>query len=174
MRTHKSIDHLTGSEQTYLRCIKNKIAGRFHPLLIYYFDSYYSTSIKRSCFSTKGRIEEKTFNCSILIVLPNDNMLPDNMQSHATALTMDLAQVTAFFCSLENYVQHLNDHNLFFSWIHRNAVILYEKANTSAALPEAISKPHYRKQAECFYTQNPTFTNYLNEKILILNSNIMS
>lgn len=173
MRTPDSIDHLTGTEQTNLRCIKNKIVGQFHPLLIYYFDSHYSTCVKRSCFAAKT-IEEKTFSCSILIVLPNDMGLLDNMQDQVTKMTNDFGKVAAFFCALDGYIQHLNERNLFFAWVRRNAVILYEKDNASARLPEAISKRHYRKQAECFYVQNPTFTNYLQEKMLPLSSEITS
>lgn len=167
MKTKTSISHLTGKEQNALHCIKKKIIEHLPPLLIFCFNSNITQSINRSSFTSKLREEDWNFSCNLLIVVPNDATIGNDTKKEVEELVEQFGKVNAFIHPLDFVIQQLKDGNLFFTWVRRNAIILYNKDNSLQLLPPPISKhQEYQQQAEQFFSENPNFENYLEKKII--------
>ena len=61
-------------------------------------------------------------------------------------------------------LRQMNEGNLFFSWVHKNGMLLYDRNNSAQLLPAPVPG-EYRQQAEAFYTNNPEMNNYLAVKL---------
>lgn len=170
MKKHNSISHFTGMEQNALHCIKNRIVERLQPLIIYCFDSSISTTIQRSCFPLKKKSEEHNFTCKLLVVLSDETTIEDSVIKEIEEITAPYGKATVITHTLAVIIEKLKESNLFFSWIHRSAVTLYEKNNATKLLPTPISgRQEYREQAERFYSENPDLANYMRDKLAIVN-----
>jgi hypothetical protein len=58
----------------------------------------------------------------------------------------------------------MNERNLFFSWVHKEGMLLLDRNNSSQLLPTPVEGA-YRPQAAQFYTSNPEMNNYLEVKL---------
>lgn len=166
MKTRKSISHLTGKEQTTLHEIKKQVVKMVQPLIIYCYGSELSTTITRSCFTTPVREESWQFSCALLVVVPDNHELPATIATEIAEATAQWGRVTVRVHTHEVVSRHLHDENLFFSWVHKFAMLLYEQNGATAKLPPQINKrAEYQQQAFQFYIANPEMPSYLTEKL---------
>ncbi|WP_298708789.1 hypothetical protein [uncultured Chitinophaga sp.] len=167
MKTRKSISHLTGKEQTTLHEIKKRVIELVQPLIIYCCSSELRTSIKRNCFSAPVRNEDWQFDCELLVVLPDEHEFPATMAEQITQATEPWGRVQVRLHTLEAVSRYLHEENLFFSWVHKYAILLFEQNGAVAKLPPPIHKrAEHQQQALQFYTADPAMTNYLTEKLV--------
>ncbi len=168
MKTRQSINHFTGREQNSLNNIAKKIVDRLQPLVVYCWGSDFSNGIKRNCFSITKKREEWSFYCDLLIIIPNNVVVGDGIQEQIAELTQPFGKVRAIIHPLDFLAAELKNGNLFFSWVHRSAIVLYEKGNIREQLLPPVSKK-WQQQAEQFYLRDPAMASYLDEKIRAVN-----
>jgi hypothetical protein len=60
-------------------------------------------------------------------------------------------------------LRQMNEGNLFFSWVHKEGMLLLDRNNSTQLLPTPVESV-YRPQATQFYTDNPGMNNYLQVK----------
>ncbi|HEY4065172.1 MAG TPA: hypothetical protein VGM30_24900 [Puia sp.] len=167
MKAHSSISHFTAKEQNALHNIKNRIVDHVGPLIIYCFGSKARIYTQRSCFTTKKTKEEWDFSCDLLIIVPDDTIIGANTFKEVYQSTAPFGEVNVIIHPLDFVINHLKEGNLFFSWVHRSAIILYEKSNAIRLLPHRIaSRIEYQQQAERFYLDKAIAINYLEVKLL--------
>lgn len=167
MKTKTSISHLTGKEQEALHNIKKQVIEYLPPLLIFCFDSYSTQSISRSSFISEKRVEEWEFSCNLLIIAPNEASITQETKKEIEELVAPFGKANVFVHTLDFVAEKLNDNNLFFRWVQRNGILLYEKDNSCQKLPAAINMhKEYKEQAEQYFAQNPNFENYLDVQLI--------
>lgn len=166
MKTHKSISHLSGKEQNSLYCIKKIIVEHIRPLIIYCWNSQISYMLQRNCFNAQKIVEDWDFNCDLLVITTADTVVDKAVLQETEALTAPFGRVKLRIHPVDFITQCMQEGNLFFSWVHRNAIVLYERDNGLKQLPPPVPRrQEYQKQAESFYLNNPDMSNYLEEKL---------
>lgn len=160
------VSQLNSNEQNALHFIKNEIAEHINPLLIFCWNSQSHYTLQRNCFTTKGEIEEWTFSCNLLVIMPEGLEISKNMHEEISALAISYGTVHVIIHTVDFMSRKIKEHNLFFNWVHRSAILLYERDNALQQLPPALPElEEYRHQADCYYSTNPEMLNYLEEKL---------
>ena len=166
MKKRKSISHLSGREQNCLYCIKKIVAEHIQPLIIYCWNSRISYRLQRNCFNARKEVEDWDFSCDLLVITGAGTVVDRSTLQETEALTAPFGQVGLRIHSADVATQCMKEGNLFFSWVHRNASVLYERDNALNQLPSPVPRyREYQKQAECVYLNDPGMTGYLNEKL---------
>jgi len=161
-----NFSQLNSNEQNALQLIKRKIAEHLKPLLIFCWNSRVNYSLQRNCFTAKQITETWTFSCNLLIVMPEGAVIGENIHKELRALTISYGAVHAIIHSIDFMSGKMKEHNLFFNWVHRYAVLLYEHDNSFQQLPPPIPEvKEYQRQADSYYLSNPEMLNYLEEKL---------
>ncbi|AHF14704.1 hypothetical protein [Niabella soli] len=158
------MSQLNGREQNAFYCIKKLVAARLQPLIIYCYGCETLVHTRRNCFMTKQRTEQRQFSCDLLLITPDECVIDDALKTEVQEITSHLGKVNMIIHPLSFVIQQLNAQNLFFNWICRNGMLLFDKNASTQLLPAAIGR-EYRRQAEEFYTGDPEMTNYLEEKL---------
>lgn len=165
MKNYK-INRLSSKEQSALHFIKMRIAEHIKPLLIYCWNSQVNYKLQRNCFINESELEEWVFSCCLLVVMPEESFDYENLQKDISALTISYGTVHTKIHSLNVMAEKIKEYNLFFNWVNRNAILLYERGNAMQLLPAQISDlEEYRRQADNYYKKNPEMLNYMEEKL---------
>ena len=138
MKVQKSIEHYPAKEQATLRVIKDKILEYVQPLIIYCVTCVSTTEREWSCFSRTGRRKEWTFECDLLLVLPNDAIIDETTKKTVVEQTAASGQVTLFIHAFDYVLQQIKEGSVFFRGVRDGAVLLYERDNTTKLLPLKI------------------------------------
>ncbi|GAB3414562.1 hypothetical protein [Niabella aquatica] len=154
------ISHLKGKEQNAVHCIKKLITNQLHAQIIYCFGCQTVSTIKRTAFSKKQLNEERQFTCNLLIITPDAVPISHEKIAEVQELTAHFGQVNMTIHPMAFMLQQLNKGNLFFNWVHKNGMLLYDRNNITHLLPPPVEN-EYWPQAEAFYTNDPEMTSYL-------------
>ena len=109
MKVQKSIEHYPAKEQATLRVIKDKILEYVQPLIIYCVTCVSTTEREWSCFSHTRRRKEWTFECDLLLVLPNDAIIDETTKKTMVEQTAAFGQVTLFIHPLDYVMQQIKE-----------------------------------------------------------------
>ncbi len=169
MKKHTSISHLSGKEQNTLHAIKNLLLEQVQPLLIYCFNSTAVNTVQRNCFRSSKRTEEFNFSADLLVVVMDESPIDDTRTKEIETLAAALGKVRLDIHTLAVTKKLLEERSLFFSWVHRTAIVLYQRGNTMQLLPPRIAGlPEYRQQVEQFLIKYPDIMDYLPEKLVTI------
>ena len=169
MKMTNYISQLNGKEQNAIFCIKKLIATRIQPQIIYCYCCETIIHTKRSAFIGKQFQEERRFTCDLLIITIDEAAIDDTMKSEIQEIIVHFGKVNMIIHPLGFVLKQMNDRNLFFSWVCKNGILLYERNAATQLLPPAISN-EYKQQADLFYVTDPQMANYLHEKLQLVTS----
>ncbi|MBO9617710.1 MAG: hypothetical protein J7539_01635 [Niabella sp.] len=158
------ISQLNGKEQNALHCIKKLIAAQLNALIIYCYGCKTSVSATRSAFVKKQPAEERRFTCNLLIITPSAIVVDEEKRAEIQEMIAHFGTANMVIHPLGFVLRQLNEGNLFFSWVHKNGMLLYDRNNSTHLLPAPIDAA-YRQQAEAFFTDDPDMTHYLDAKL---------
>lgn len=164
MKMTNYISQLNGKEQNAIFCIKKLIAARIQPLVIYCFGCEAIVYTKRSAFITKQFKEERQFTCDLLIITPDEAVIDDTMKTDIQDMIALFGTVNMLMHPISFVLQKMNEGNLFFNWVCKYGMLLFEKNASTQFLPATIGK-EYKQQAESFYFSEPKMANYLKERL---------
>ncbi|WP_114789853.1 hypothetical protein U0035_11045 [Niabella yanshanensis] len=154
------ISQLHGNEQNTVHCIKKLIAGQMNALIIYGFGFETVSMVKRSAFIKKHIKEKRSFTCDLLIITPDPVTIDNAKKTEVQEMIAHFGQVNMTVHTISFVLQQLNNGNLFFNWVHKNAMLLHNHNNSVQLLPPAISS-EYWPQVEAFYAADPEMASYL-------------
>lgn len=159
MKKRRSIAHFTGREQYALRHIKNRIAAELDPLLIYHIDTTFSSHLQRSAFWSKRTMEQWHYNVRLLLIFEDGIAVnEDRLQQFVKALGSNIG-LTIIQCGFTQMKEQLASGNLFFTWIHKKGIVLFNRNATLERIPPTdISVRKYAAQAQEWYKNDPTLT----------------
>lgn len=154
------ISQLKGKEQNAMHCIKKLIANHTHAKIIYCFGCQTLSTVKRTAFCKKQFKEERQFTCDLLIITPDAVEISAEKKTEMQEIVAHFGQVNMTIHPITFMLQQLNKGNLFFNWVHKNGMLLYDHDNSTYLLPPPAGG-EYWPQAEAFYTNDPEMTSYL-------------
>jgi len=158
------INQLQGKEQYAVYAIKKLIAAQLNPLLIYCFGCKIVTHTSITAFNRKQRLEERRFTCDLLIITPENTVIDEEKRTEIQEMLAHFGTVNMIIHPLYFVLRKMNEDNLFFNWVHKNGMLLYDRNNSSQLLPAPVGG-EIRQQAEQFYNEDPGMNNYLEVKL---------
>ncbi|HZW49011.1 MAG TPA: hypothetical protein VFF80_02605 [Bacillota bacterium] len=164
MKMTNYISQLNGKEKNALFCIKKLIAAMIKPLVIYCFGCEVTVRTKRSAFITKQFKEERHFTCDMFIIMPDESVIDEEMKSEIQEMTAHFGRLNMLIHPLGFVLKQMNEGNLFFNWVRKNGMLLFERNATTQLMPEVIGG-EYKQQAEQFYSTYPQMENYLEQRL---------
>lgn len=166
MKHHTSISHFTGREQQALSRLKNKIVAGCQPLIIYLIGSKSSHHLVRNCFDHPRKEDRWHFSCELLLVLPKGASLPENAAEALKNSGSEGEHIRLLAHPFDLVAQKLQEHSLFFCWIQRRAIVLYERDHATEKLPEPVQNmKQYEQQVHRFFADHPHYENYMDLKL---------
>lgn len=100
------------------------------------------------------------------MVLSDGTVLPENATEELKSLSKDYNRIRLFAHSFDFVGAQLKQYSLFFCWVQRRAIVLYEKDNACHKLPEPVQNmKQYEKQAHRFFANHPDCENYVEERL---------
>lgn len=154
------ISQLNGREQNAVHCIKKLVATQLQALLIYCFGCHTTVRTSRSAFVKRQLTEERQFSCDLLIITPDELVIEEDRKKELQDMIAHFGRVNLTIHPLGFALQQLNARNLFFSWVHKNGMLLYNRNNSLQLLPPPVGS-EYRPQVEAFYANDPEMAGYL-------------
>lgn len=166
MKKHQSISYFTGREQQALLRLKNRIVKLYKPLIIYFVGCNSTNYWVRNYLAHPRSKEQWHFCCDLLLVMPDGSSLPENAELEIKSLSNEYGHIRLLTHPFHFVEQQIKEHSLFFCWIQRRAVILYESDNAVDKLPEPVANmKRYEKQVYQFFLDNPNYNNYTEIKL---------
>jgi hypothetical protein len=163
MKMTNYISQLNGKEQNAIYCIKKLIANQMNPLIIYCFGCKTNISIKRSAFIKTHFKEERQFTCDLLIITPDAMVVDEEKRAEIQEMIAHFGTVNMVIHPLGFVLRQMNEGNLFFSWVHKEGMLLLDRNNSTQLLPPAVEGA-FRPQASQYYLSNPAMNDYLDVK----------
>ena len=154
------IGQLKGKEQNAVHCIKKLIVNQLHPSIIYCFGCQTISTVKRTAFSKKQFKEERQLTCDLLIITPDTVEISAEKRTEVQGMVAHFGQVNMTVHPMTFMIQQLNKGNLFFNWVHKNGMLLYDRDSSTHLLPPPVGN-EYWPQAEAFYSNDPEMASYL-------------
>ena len=154
------ISQLNGREQNAVHCIKKLVANQLQALIIYCFGCETTVRTSRSAFVKRQLTEERQFSCHLLIITPDELVIEEERKNEVQEMIAHFGKVNMTIHPLGFVLQQLNAGNLFFSWVHKNGMLLYNRNNSLLLLPPPVGG-EYRPQVEAFYANDPEMAGYL-------------
>lgn len=166
MKHKQSISHYSGREQQALLRLKNKIVELHKPLIIYLIGCKSSHLVTRNCFANPRNDNQWRFCCDLLLVLSDGTILPESATDELKSFSEDYNRIRLFAHSFDFVEAQIKQYSLFFCWLQRRAIVLYETDNSCQKLPEPVQNmKQYEKQAHEFFAHHPDYENYLEERL---------
>ncbi len=166
MKNHTSISHYTGRERQALLRLKNKIVALYKPLIIYLIGCNSSNKLARNCLGNARNGNQWCFSCDLLLVLPEGVSLPENAVEELKSIAKDYEHIRLIAHPFDFVEKQLQEDSLFFCWMQRKAIVLYERDNSIEKLPEPVQNmKQYEKQVHQFFADNPNYENYTEVKL---------
>ena len=139
MKIQKSIDHYSAKEREALYALGNLITTYLNPLIIYCLTTHSTATVERSCFTRIKRNKEWSFECDLLVILPNDVMIIPETNKQVEQLTASTGKVTVIIHPFDFFVQKVKEKNPFFSQAYRRAAVLYEREEVAGLLADRVA-----------------------------------
>lgn len=139
MKNPTSISHFPGPQQQALLRLKNQIVKLYKPLIIYFVDGENHHQTSWNCFSKPRNRTEWHFSCDLLLVLPQGvtQLEPEIKASKFEG--MDDNITVNLRIHPNDFVQaQLQEFSLYFCWVQRRAIVLYENNNACQNLPTPV------------------------------------
>lgn len=161
MKAKNSISHFKGREQEAILRLKNKIARLYKPEIIYFIGSKSTTHLNRNCFSNPKNEDSWNFSCDLLVIMPDGAAVPENAPVELNTAIKKFDKIQIIVQPLGFVVQQLKEQSLFYCWIQRWGIILYQKEDTLEKLPAPLANiRQYTNVVHEFYKDNPTYENH--------------
>lgn len=165
MKKYQSISHLTGREQQALLRLK-KIVQLYKPLIIYFIGCRSSTHLVRNYLAHPRNENHWHFYCDLLLIMPDESSLPENAVEELKSLSKEYDNIRIFTHPFHYVAQQIKEYSLFFCWMQRRAVILFERDNAIDKLPEPLhNMKRYEKQVYQFFLNNRDYKHYADVKL---------
>lgn len=166
MKNPTSISHFPGPQQQALLRLKNQIVKSYKPLIIYYVDGGNHHQTSWNCFSHPRNRTEWHFSCDLLLVLPEGETLSEAELKTSKFEGMDDNITVNLRVHPIDFVQaQLQEYTLYFCWVQRRAIVLYENNNACQKLPEPVRNlKQYEKQMYQFF-EHGYFHDYTEMKL---------
>ena len=155
-----SITHLKAKDCMTLLYVKKLIAAQLNPLLIYCYGYETISKLKRSTFLSKQVTEEKTFAFDLLIIMPDESVIDESLKQEIQEQIAHFGTVSFKIHSLYFMLKKMNEGNLFFNWVRKRGILLFDRNATSRLLPPEVEQT-FKKDADAFYQQDTTMKEYL-------------
>lgn len=166
MKNHTSISHFASSERQALLRLKNKIVVLYKPLIIYLIACNSTTRITRNYLAYPKNDSQWTCSFDLLLVLPEGVSLPENAAHDLKSIHKDYEHIHLIAHPFDFVRKQLQECSLFFCWVQRSAIVLYEREHSCEKLPEPVQNiKQYAKQVNQFLTDNPDYENYADTKL---------
>src|SRR5690606_24673501 len=98
--------------------------------------------------------------CDLLIITPDTVTIDEEKKAEVQEMVAHFGQVNMSVHPISFFLQQLNKGNIFFSWVHKNGLLLYDHNNSSQLLPP-VRNSEYWPQVEAFYANDPEMATYL-------------
>jgi hypothetical protein len=157
------IGQLNGKEQNAVYCIRKLIANQLNALIIYCFGCKTNVCTRRSAFTKSHFKEERLFTCDLLIITPDATVVDEEKRAEIQEMIGHFGTVNMVIHPLSFVLRKLNEGNIFFSWVQREGMLLFDRNNTTQLLPAAVEGA-YRPQASQYYLGNTAMNDYLEVK----------
>ena len=157
------IGQLNSKEQNAVYCIRKLIANQLNALIIYCFGCKTNISIQRSAFTKTHFKEERQFTCDLLIITPDTTVVDEEKRRDIQEMIGHFGRVNMVIHPLSFVLRKLNEGNIFFSWVQREGMLLFDRNNTTQLLPSAVEGA-YRPQAAQYYLKDYAMNDYLEVK----------
>lgn len=166
MRHHTSISHFSGREQQALLRLKNKIVELYKPVIIYLIGCDSSSHLSRNCFCDPRNEEKWRFSCDLVIVLPDGKDLSERAFDELKGISNDNEDILIIAHPFGFIKKQIQEYSLFFCWIQRRSIVLYERDNFREKLPKPVQNmKQYEKQVHDFFASNPNYNGYTKVKL---------
>ncbi|QES88684.1 hypothetical protein [Rhizosphaericola mali] len=140
--------------------VKKLIAAQLNPLLIYCYGYETISKLKRSTFLLKQVTEEKTFAFDLLIIMPDESVIEESLKQEIQEQIAHFGTVSFKIHSLYFMLRKMNEGNIFFNWVSKSGILLYDRNATSRLLPPRVEQA-FKKEANAFYQEDATMEDYL-------------
>jgi len=157
------INQLNGTEQNAVYCIRKLISNQLNALIIYCFGCKTDISIQRSAFTKNNFKEKREFSCDLLIITPDTAVVDEEKRRDIQEMIGHFGRVNMVIHPLSFVLRKLNEGNIFFSWVQREGMLLFDRNNTTQLLPSAVEGA-YRPQAAQYYLKHYAMNDYLDAK----------
>ncbi|MDE3183972.1 MAG: hypothetical protein KGM16_11190 [Bacteroidota bacterium] len=157
------ISQLNGKEQNAVYCIRKLIANQLNALIIICFGCNTNISIRRSAFVKNHFKEERRFSCDLLIITPDTVEVNEEKRAEIQEMIIHFGKVNMVIHPLSFVLRKLNEGNIFFSWVRREGMLLYDLNTSTALLPPPVEVA-YRPQAAHYYMKDYAMNDYLDIK----------
>jgi len=154
------IGQLNGQEQNAVYCIRKLITNQLNALIIYCFGCKTNVCTRRSAFIKNQFKEERKFTCDLLIITPDTTVVDEEKRAEIQEMIGHFGIVNMVIHPLGFVLRQMNEGNLFFSWVHKEGMLLLDRNNSTQLLP-APPEGAYRPQASQYYLGNPAMNDYL-------------
>jgi len=154
------IGQLNGQEQNSVYCIRKLITNQLNALIIYCFGCKTNVCTRRSAFIKNQFKEERKFTCDLLIITPDTTVVDEEKRAEIQEMIGHFGIVNMVIHPLGFVLRQMNEGNLFFSWVHKEGMLLLDRNNSTQLLP-APPEGAYRPQASQYYLGNPAMNDYL-------------
>lgn len=166
MKNPTSISHFPGKEQQALLTLKNQMVKLYQPLIIYYISGKHTTYQSRSCFSNPRNHECSIYDADFVMVLRDNHSLPEDAEAVLKDLNEGFGSIRLIARPLAFVKEQLHSYSLFFCWLQRRAIVLYECGNACRELPDPVrNMKQYESQAQRFYYNNLNYEAYFKTKL---------
>lgn len=166
MKKHQSISYFTGREQQALLRLKNQIVKLYKPIIIYFIGCRSTTHLVRNYLAHPRNENQWHFSCDLLLIMSDESSLPENAVEELKNLSNEYDHIRLLTHSFNFVQQQIKEYSLFFCWMQRRAVILYESDKSVDKLPESVhNMKQYEHQVHQFFLDNPNYDNYTEIKL---------
>ena len=90
-------------------------------------------------------------------------MIDDALKTDIQEMTAHFGKVSMLIHPLGFMTKQMNEGNLFFNWVRKNGMLLFERNAATQFLPAVIGG-EYKQQAQQFYEKDAQMSNYLEER----------
>jgi|SRR5665647_182493 len=143
--------------------VRKLITNQLNALIIYCFGCKTNINIKRSAFIKNQFKEERQFTCDLLIITPDTMVVDEEKRAEIQEIVVHFGTVNMVIHPLSFVLRKLNEGNIFFSWVQREGMLLFDRNNSTALLPPPVEGA-YRPQAAHYYLKDYAMNDYLDVK----------
>ena len=152
MSTKKSIAHFNGHDEQALYAIKSLIKERLNPLMMFYIKSHYRTTCDRSTLNFIQKEETWHYSVSLLLIFPDGTNLENETDAALNRQLPENYTVETLNYTLQQATEYLSRHSLFFSWVFRFGILLYQRDGSYEQLElPPINRKQYAYQIKQWY-----------------------
>jgi hypothetical protein len=154
MKNNRTIHFLPTKERAIVAKLVADIAELLQPLMIFYIASSFHKVQQRSIFPLSDMSESYLMDIKLLVV----SNTQQDLASFAVKdnAIVDKVNYELIHTDILSVIRRLNTYNLFYCWLYKNGILLYETDDAFNRLPAPVfSRKTYIPQIADWYSQFP-------------------